>query len=182
MQYAASNTPNFKLLDESRRNLVQAHWGVGMSALSSAYSRYRKDYGCLLLQVNRCSGPVKSLILARECSELSRQDGNCHNRFLFRGPATNVEIIQCILRGPRDGDLTNPNKGGFLQFLSITIVISAEAERYCVTRKWLLETLSHLEKKKKNIAEMMTITEKFSKIIKFILYGYGRSLSILKQY
>ena len=84
------------------------------------------------------------------------------------------------MRGPRDGDLTNPNKGGFLQFLSITIVISAEAERYCVTRKWLLETLSHLGKKSK--AEMMAITEKFSKIIKFILYGYGRSLSILKQY
>ena len=86
------------------------------------------------------------------------------------------------MRSPRDGDLTNPNKGGFLQFLSITIVISAEAERYCVTRKWLLETLSHLGKKRKNIAEMMAITEKFSKIIKFILYGYGRSLSILKQY
>ena len=38
------------------------------------------------------------------------------------------------------------------------------------------------KKKKKNIAEMMAITGKFSKIIKFILYGHGRSMSILKQY
>ena len=62
------------------------------------------------------------------------------------------------MRSPRDGDLTNPNKGGSLQFLSITIGNSVEAERYCVKRKWKLETLSHLENK---IAEMIAITEKF---------------------
>ena len=49
-------------------------------------------------------------------------------------------------------------------------------------KKMAVRNVESPRKKKKNIAEMMAITEKFSKIIKFILYGYGTSLSILKQY
>ena len=37
-----------------------------------------------------------------------------------------------------------------------------------------------VESSREKIAEMIAITKKNSKIINFILYGYGRSLSILK--
>ena len=65
-----------------------------------------------------------------------------------------------MLRSLRDGDLTNPNKGGFSTVFSTTIGNSAEAEWYCVKRKWNLETLSHLENK---IAEKIAITENCNK-------------------
>ena len=52
----------------------------------------------------------------------------------------------------------------------------------CHKRMAVRNVESPRKKKKQNIAEMMAITEKISKIIKFILYGYGRSLSILRQY
>ena len=69
---------------------------------------------------------------------------------------------------------------GSLQFFSTTIGNSAVAERYCVKRKWNLETVSHLENK---IAEKIAITEKIvTKKINFVLYGYGRSLSRSKTY
>ena len=68
------------------------------------------------------------------------------------------------MRSPGDGDRTNPDKGG--QFFSITIGNSVEGEKYGVKRNGSLETLSHLSGKDNK---------------KFMLYRYGRSLSILSN-